>query len=116
MRIGVVDIGTNSTRLLVADVDPATGAMQELDRRTIVTRLGQGVDETGALADEAMDRVDAALDQYTEVMDRLGVEARPTRPHLAPCATPPTAARSRAASSTATASRPATSPATRRRS
>jgi exopolyphosphatase/guanosine-5'-triphosphate,3'-diphosphate pyrophosphatase len=78
VRIGVVDIGTNSTRLLVADVDPDHGSVQELDRRSTVTRLGQGVDRTGALAPEAMDRVNAALDEYTEVMDRLGVEARPT--------------------------------------
>src|ERR687886_547763 len=52
MRVAVVDIGTNSTRLLVADVD-GDGALTELDRRTVVTRLGQGVDATGALADEA---------------------------------------------------------------
>jgi exopolyphosphatase/pppGpp-phosphohydrolase len=45
-RVAVVDIGTNSTRLLVAEVD---GAVRKLDRRTIITRLGEGVDRTGAV-------------------------------------------------------------------
>ena len=56
MRVAVVDIGTNSTRLLVADVDG--GAVTQLERRTTVTRLGRGVDTTGRLSDEAMARVD----------------------------------------------------------
>src|SRR5919108_282325 len=47
-RIGVVDLGTNSTRLLVADVDD--GAVTEVERRTVVTRFGEGVDATGRLA------------------------------------------------------------------
>jgi len=62
VRVGVVDIGTNSTRLLVADVDGSRIA--ELDRRTVVTRLGQGVDATGRLADEAQARVFAAMEGY----------------------------------------------------
>ena len=45
MRVAVVDIGTNSTRLLLADVDERSGAVTELERRTTVTRLGQGVDK-----------------------------------------------------------------------
>ena len=48
MRVGVVDIGTNSTRLLVADVDG--GRIAEVDRRTEVTRLGDGVDASGRLS------------------------------------------------------------------
>ncbi|MEA2319802.1 MAG: exopolyphosphatase / guanosine-5-triphosphate,3-diphosphate pyrophosphatase, partial [Solirubrobacteraceae bacterium] len=56
MRVAVVDIGTNSTRLLVADVD-GDGQLTELERRSVVTRLGQGVDASGALAPEAMQRV-----------------------------------------------------------
>jgi exopolyphosphatase / guanosine-5'-triphosphate,3'-diphosphate pyrophosphatase len=72
MRVGVVDIGTNSTRLLVADVEPANVTV--LDRDSIVTRLGQGVDATGRLADEAMDRVRAALAQYRERLDAHGTE------------------------------------------
>jgi exopolyphosphatase/guanosine-5'-triphosphate,3'-diphosphate pyrophosphatase len=73
MRVGVVDIGTNSTRLLIADVQD--GAIDELDRRSEVTRLGQGVDTSGRLADEAMGRVFATLDAYREALDRAGVPA-----------------------------------------
>ena len=73
MRVAVVDIGTNSTRLLVAEV-AADGGVTELDRRTTVTRLGQGVDASGVLAPEAMDRVFATLGSYREAMDDLDVE------------------------------------------
>jgi exopolyphosphatase / guanosine-5'-triphosphate,3'-diphosphate pyrophosphatase len=71
-RIAVVDLGTNSTRLLVAEVDD--GAVTELERRTNVARLGQGVDATGRLADEAMNRVYETLAGYREVIDRLSAE------------------------------------------
>jgi exopolyphosphatase/guanosine-5'-triphosphate,3'-diphosphate pyrophosphatase len=71
-RIAVVDLGTNSTRLLVADV--FDGQVTELERRTTITRLGQGVDATGRLADEATARVSEALAVYREVIDRLGAE------------------------------------------
>jgi exopolyphosphatase / guanosine-5'-triphosphate,3'-diphosphate pyrophosphatase len=67
-----VDLGTNSTRLLVADVED--GAAVELERRTVVTRLGEGVDASGRLSDAAMARVDAALGGFREVIDRLGAE------------------------------------------
>jgi exopolyphosphatase/guanosine-5'-triphosphate,3'-diphosphate pyrophosphatase len=69
MRVAVVDIGTNSTRLLIADVDPATDTVIELERRTTVTRLGQGVDASGTLATEAMQRVFATLAEYRAAMD-----------------------------------------------
>ena len=72
MRVAVVDFGTNSTRLLVAEV--SDGRVEELDRRTTVTRLGEGVDATGRLADPAMERVFAAVAGYREVMDDLGAE------------------------------------------
>jgi len=71
-RIAVVDLGTNSTRLLVAEVDG--GQVEEHERRTVVTRLGQGVEATGRLADEAIARVSEALAAYREVIDRLGAE------------------------------------------
>ncbi len=74
MRVAVVDIGTNSTRLLIADVDTATKHVTELDRRTTVTRLGQRVDTTGELQPEAMDRVFAALDGYKEAIDEHEVQ------------------------------------------
>lgn len=68
VRVAVVDVGTNSTRLLIADVD-ADAAVREVDRRSIVTRLGESVDATGRLADAAMDRVRLVLDQYRAAID-----------------------------------------------
>ena len=68
MRVAVVDIGTNSTRLLVADV-AADGTVVELERQTTVTRLGQGVDASGALAPEAMQRVFDTLARYRTAID-----------------------------------------------
>lgn len=73
--MAVVDIGTNSTRLLVADVAREDGALQELERRSRVTRLGDGVDASGALAEEAMARVFDTLAEYRELIDRHGCEA-----------------------------------------
>jgi exopolyphosphatase / guanosine-5'-triphosphate,3'-diphosphate pyrophosphatase len=67
MRIAVVDIGTNSTRLLVADVED--GAVTEVERLSTVTRLGQGVDASGSLAPEAMERVFDTLQRYRERID-----------------------------------------------
>ena len=74
MRVAVVDIGSNSTRLLVADVDDR-GALTEVERRTRVTRLGDRVDRTGRLAEDAMDRVLATLAEYRELIDRHGADA-----------------------------------------
>jgi len=64
--VGVVDIGTNSTRLLIADVEE--GRVHEVDRRSEVTRLGEGVDATGRLGDEPMARVLATLEAYHEAI------------------------------------------------
>jgi exopolyphosphatase / guanosine-5'-triphosphate,3'-diphosphate pyrophosphatase len=72
MPVAVVDIGTNTTRLLVAEVEG--GHVVELERRTVITSLGQGVDSSGRLAQEAMDRVAEAIAVYREVIDRLGAE------------------------------------------
>jgi exopolyphosphatase/guanosine-5'-triphosphate,3'-diphosphate pyrophosphatase len=69
VRIAVVDIGTNSTRLLIADVAPQSGDVHEVVRRTTVTRLGQGVDTSGRLAPEAMDRVFRTLTEYRKDID-----------------------------------------------
>jgi exopolyphosphatase/guanosine-5'-triphosphate,3'-diphosphate pyrophosphatase len=74
MRVAVVDIGTNSTRLLIADVDG--DHVEELDRRTRVTRLGEGVDRSGELGDEPVRRVLATLDEYHEAIEASGCEAR----------------------------------------
>ncbi len=68
MRIAVVDIGTNSTRLLVADRE-GDRITAELERRSSVTRLGAGVDADGRLAEDAMQRVYKTLDEYRELID-----------------------------------------------
>jgi exopolyphosphatase/guanosine-5'-triphosphate,3'-diphosphate pyrophosphatase len=75
MRVAVVDIGTNSTRLLVADVNPDAGSVDKLERRSTVTRLGHGVDASGSLADDAMQRVFDTLADYRAAIDRLGATA-----------------------------------------
>jgi exopolyphosphatase / guanosine-5'-triphosphate,3'-diphosphate pyrophosphatase len=72
MRVGVVDIGTNSTRLLVAEVEG--DALTEVERRTTVTRLGEGVEATGRLSDAAIARVSEALAGYRAALDALGAE------------------------------------------
>jgi len=68
-RRAVVDIGTNSTRLLVADVQ-ADHVAEELERRSTVTRLGAGVDKEGRLNQKAMERVYKTLTEYRELIDR----------------------------------------------
>jgi exopolyphosphatase/guanosine-5'-triphosphate,3'-diphosphate pyrophosphatase len=74
-RVATIDMGTNSTRLLVADVD-GTGRDAKLvtiERRTTITRLGQGVDRDRTLRPEAIERTLAALRTYRDVIDELGV-------------------------------------------
>ena len=73
-RVAVVDIGTNSTRLLIADV--AADGVTELDRRSIVTRLGEGLETTGALGEAPRGRVLAALDEYAEAIAQHDVLAK----------------------------------------
>lgn len=74
MRVAVVDIGTNSTRLLIADVI-AGGVVTQLHRESIVTRLGEGVDATGRLADAPMQRVFATLGRYRNTIEEHGVQS-----------------------------------------
>jgi exopolyphosphatase/guanosine-5'-triphosphate,3'-diphosphate pyrophosphatase len=74
VRTAVVDIGTNSTRLLVADVD-SSGSVAELHRESQVTRLGDRVDAGGTLSEEAIGRVFATLTDYRATIDRFGCEA-----------------------------------------
>ncbi|WP_121831643.1 Ppx/GppA phosphatase family protein [Streptomyces sp. S1] len=73
-RVAGIDCGTNSIRLLVADVHPETGELVELDRRMTIVRLGQGVDRTGRLAPEALERTFAACREYAAVIRELGAE------------------------------------------
>ncbi|MEA2193177.1 MAG: exopolyphosphatase / guanosine-5-triphosphate,3-diphosphate pyrophosphatase [Solirubrobacteraceae bacterium] len=71
MRVAVVDIGTNSTRLLIADV-AADGSLEDLHRESIVTRLGEGVDATGRLGEAPMRRVFDVLERYRGAIDEHG--------------------------------------------
>ncbi|MER6716443.1 MULTISPECIES: Ppx/GppA phosphatase family protein [unclassified Streptomyces] len=73
-RVAAVDCGTNSIRLLVADADPATGELVDLDRRMTIVRLGQGVDRTGRLAPEALQRTFAACREYAGIIKEHGAE------------------------------------------
>jgi exopolyphosphatase / guanosine-5'-triphosphate,3'-diphosphate pyrophosphatase len=68
-RVAAVDIGTNSARLLVADVDGSK--LGALERRTHITRLGQGVNQTRRLDPDAIARTVAVIREYKEVIDRL---------------------------------------------
>lgn len=63
-RVAAFDCGTNSLRLLIADLDPGTGAAVEHVREMRIVRLGQGVDRTGRIAEDSMARALAALDEY----------------------------------------------------
>ena len=69
MRAAVIDIGTNSTRLLVADVDGSK--VSELERRSTVTRLGRGVDTSGQLAAEAIEDVCETVAEYIGIYESL---------------------------------------------
>lgn len=72
-RVAAVDCGTNSVRLLVADVHGRTKS--DVHREMRVVRLGQGVDRTGSLAAEAVERTRLALVDYARVCEDLGVDA-----------------------------------------
>jgi len=76
-RVAAIDCGTNSIRLLVADVTKDDGGgqwLRDVHREMRIVRLGQGVDATGVLAPEAIARTRAALVDYTAVLRRKGVE------------------------------------------
>jgi exopolyphosphatase/guanosine-5'-triphosphate,3'-diphosphate pyrophosphatase len=75
VRVAVADIGSNSTRLLIADLEDG-GVSRELEHRSIVTRLGAGVDSDGALSDEGVQRVYATLDEYAQLVERGGADER----------------------------------------
>ncbi len=69
-RVAAFDCGTNSLRLLIADLDPDTGTAVELERAMRVVRLGEGVDQTGQISAAAMERVFAATDEFCESVRR----------------------------------------------
>jgi exopolyphosphatase/guanosine-5'-triphosphate,3'-diphosphate pyrophosphatase len=73
--VAAIDCGTNSLRLLVADVDPAAGTLADVDRRMEIVRLGQGVDATGRLAPAALARTLRALRSYAAIVAATGASA-----------------------------------------
>jgi exopolyphosphatase/guanosine-5'-triphosphate,3'-diphosphate pyrophosphatase len=72
-RVAAIDIGTNSVLLLVARVAPG-GALEPIEERATITRLGEGVDKTRELAPAAIERTLACLAEYGAVLSKLGVE------------------------------------------
>lgn len=73
LRVGAVDCGTNSIRLLISDIDDS-GRLTDVHREMRIVRLGQGVDATGEFAPEAIARTRVALSAYAELMDSVGVQ------------------------------------------
>ena len=71
-RVAAIDCGTNSIRLLIAELD-GSGGLKDLDRRLEIVRLGQGVDASGEFHPDALQRTFAAVDQYAELIKRAEV-------------------------------------------
>src|SRR5690625_2136235 len=74
MRVAAIDCGTNSIRLLIADVEPGATTATEVARRMEVVRLGQGVDKTGELNPEALERTFKMAAEYARECEEHGVE------------------------------------------
>ncbi|MFV0460332.1 MAG: exopolyphosphatase [Actinomycetales bacterium] len=74
-RVAAFDCGTNSLRLLIADVDAVSGSLVDVDRQMEVVRLGEGVDATGMLSNEAMRRAFEVTRRYAIRCADAGVEA-----------------------------------------
>src|SRR5712692_9931454 len=74
-RVAVVDCGTNSLRLLIADTDPGRAELTDVARRMEIVRLGQGVDQTGRLAPAALARTIAVLRDYADMIAASGAQA-----------------------------------------
>ena len=72
MRVAAIDLGTNSTRLLVADVQD--GALEEVERRLAITRLGEGVEARGRLLPVPVARVRNCLSDFRRTLEALGAE------------------------------------------
>ncbi|HVA60987.1 MAG TPA: Ppx/GppA phosphatase family protein [Mycobacteriales bacterium] len=73
-RVAALDCGTNSLRLLVADLDPGSGALRDISRRMNIVRLGEGVDATGRLSAAALDRTFRVLRDYAAEIAGAGVD------------------------------------------
>jgi exopolyphosphatase / guanosine-5'-triphosphate,3'-diphosphate pyrophosphatase len=75
VRVAAIDCGTNSLRLLIADVDPRQATMADLVRRMEIVRLGQGVDTTGRLAPDALTRTFRVLGEYAALISGSAADA-----------------------------------------
>ena len=73
VRVAAIDCGTNSIRLLIADVD--NGKLTDVVRTMVIVRLGEGVDQTGQFSQAALQRTFAATDTYAELI----AQHKPTR-------------------------------------
>jgi len=74
-RVAAIDCGTNSLRLLIADIDPVRRELADVQRRMEIVRLGEGVDATGRLAPGALARTFATLEQYARAIGDSGAAA-----------------------------------------
>jgi exopolyphosphatase/guanosine-5'-triphosphate,3'-diphosphate pyrophosphatase len=74
-RVAAFDCGTNSLRLLIADIDTDNGAAHDVVRRTQIVRLGQDVDRTGRFAPEALERTFAVVDEYAREVESARPDA-----------------------------------------
>jgi len=74
-RVAAIDCGTNTIKLLVADLDQDSGSERELLREMRMVRLGQDVDRTGRLSDEALERAFGAIDEYAALLSGFAVDA-----------------------------------------
>lgn len=74
-RVAAIDCGTNSLRLLIADIDPVRRELTDVERRMEIVRLGQGVDATGRLAPEALERTFRVLADYARQIQATGTTA-----------------------------------------
>src|SRR4051794_29350539 len=72
VRTAVIDIGTNSTRLLIADVE--NPGVYEVERRTTVTNMGRGVDHTGMICSDAVEDVCGVIADYKSRYEEMGAE------------------------------------------
>jgi len=74
-RVAAIDCGTNSVRLLIAEVDPRRAVLTDLAREMRIVRLGEGVDRTGRLSEAALDRTTVALREYSGLIGRFSPAA-----------------------------------------
>ena len=80
-RIAAFDIGTVTCRLLLAEVQ--NDVLHELERRCVITNLGVGVDKTGVLQEDAIQRVVAQIGEYIEIVNSYRTEQQPKIPIVA---------------------------------